>query len=173
MNSNAILATEAPSAMAVAQPNPNLTSERTHDAANHPADVPKEDQHWNAVIARDPGYDGQFVFGVSSTGVYCRPSCPARRPRRENVKFFLLPEQAERAGYRACLRCKPKSASRHPQSDAIKQICRYIEQHLDEPITLNRLGKEFNRVHSTCSGASRRRWESRRANTPTLAGCVF
>ena len=143
MNSNAILATEAPSAMAVTQPNPNLTNERTHDAANHPADVPKEDRHWKAVIARDPGYDGQFVFGVSSTGVYCRPSCPARRPRRENVKFFLLPEQAERAGYRACLRCKPKSASGHPQSDAIKQICRYIEQHLDEPITLNRLGKEF------------------------------
>ena len=143
MNSNAILATEAPSAMAVTQPNPNLTSEPTHDAANQPADVPKEDRHWKAVIARDPGYDGQFVFGVSSTGVYCRPSCPARRPRRENVKFFLLPEQAERAGYRACLRCKPKSASRHPQSDAIKQICRYIEQHLDEPITLNRLGKEF------------------------------
>src|SRR6202011_2872384 len=105
--------------------------------------VPKEDQRWNAVIARDHAYDGEFVFGVSSTGVYCRPSCPARRPRRENVKFFLLPEQAERAGYRACLRCWPKSAAGRSQADGVKRICRYIEQHLDEAITLERLGKEF------------------------------
>jgi len=134
--------------MSIPQHNPNAASELALDAHTQPTDGlktdgAKEDRRWNAVTARDRAYDGQFVFGVSSTGIYCRPSCPARRPRRENVKFFLLPEQAERAGYRACLRCKPKSASVHPQSDAVKQICRYIEQHLDEPITLDRLGKEF------------------------------
>jgi AraC family transcriptional regulator of adaptative response/methylated-DNA-[protein]-cysteine methyltransferase len=129
--------------MSITQPNPNAASELANNASNHPMDGPKEDQRWNAVIARDPAYNGQFVFGVSSTGVYCRPSCPARRPRRENVTFFLDPGQAERAGYRACLRCKPKSASGHSQSDGLKQICRFIEQHLDEPITLDRLGKEF------------------------------
>jgi AraC family transcriptional regulator, regulatory protein of adaptative response / methylated-DNA-[protein]-cysteine methyltransferase len=101
------------------------------------------DERWNAVVARDSAHDGEFVFAVSTTGVYCRPSCPARRPRRENVKFFPRPEQAEHAGFRACLRCRPKSLSGNAQSDSVKEICRYIEQHLDEPITLERLGKEF------------------------------
>jgi AraC family transcriptional regulator, regulatory protein of adaptative response / methylated-DNA-[protein]-cysteine methyltransferase len=102
-----------------------------------------DEQRWNAVIARDAVRDGSFVFAVSSTGVYCRPSCPARRPRRDKVTFFMQPEQAERAGFRACLRCRPKSISGNPQSDLAKEICRYIEQHLDDPITLAHLGKTF------------------------------
>jgi AraC family transcriptional regulator of adaptative response/methylated-DNA-[protein]-cysteine methyltransferase len=103
-----------------------------------------QDRFWSAVVARDSHRDGDFVFAVSSTGIYCRPSCPARRPRRENVSFFRRPEQAERAGFRACLRCRPKSSSGNSQSNAIKEICRYIEQHLDEPITLQGLGKAFS-----------------------------
>jgi AraC family transcriptional regulator of adaptative response/methylated-DNA-[protein]-cysteine methyltransferase len=102
-----------------------------------------ENQWWDAVLARDASRDGEFFFGVTSTGVYCRPSCAAKRPRRENVAFFLRLEDAEKAGFRACLRCKPRSASRNPQADAIKRICRYIEQHLDEPITLDRLSSAF------------------------------
>src|SRR5579864_3054874 len=102
-----------------------------------------ESKWWEAVLARDAAQDGQFFFAVSSTGVYCRPSCPAKRPRRENVAFFRRPEDAEKAGYRACLRCRPKSASRNPQAYSVKNICRYIEQHLGEPITLDRLGEEF------------------------------
>src|ERR1700733_9381296 len=102
-----------------------------------------EDQAWKAVVARDPGHDGKFVFAVSTTGIYCRPSCPARRPRRENVRFFAHPENAEQAGFRACLRCRPRLLSGNAQSDVIKEICRYIEEHLDEPITLGRLGKAF------------------------------
>jgi AraC family transcriptional regulator of adaptative response/methylated-DNA-[protein]-cysteine methyltransferase len=108
-----------------------------------PAPVADE-QRWNAVCTRDAAHDGEFVFAVSSTGVYCRPSCAARRPRRENVQFFLTNEQAEQAGYRACLRCRPKSASGNAQSDGIKAICRFIEQHLDEPVTLARLSMEFH-----------------------------
>ena len=104
-----------------------------------------EAQRWNAVVARDAAHDGEFVFAVSSTGVYCRPSCAARRPRRENVAFFSHPEQAEKAGFRACLRCRPRSVSGNAQSDWAKEICRYIEQHLDEPLTLERLGKVFRR----------------------------
>ena len=104
---------------------------------------PNDDQCWNAVVARDSGHDGEFVFAVATTGVYCRPSCPARRPRRENVTFYSRPEQAEKAGFRACLRCRPRSFSGNPQSDSAKEICRYIEQHLDQPITLERLGKAF------------------------------
>ena len=101
------------------------------------------DKRWEAVVARDATQDGQFFFGVSSTGVYCRPSCPARRPRRENVTFFRQPEEAERAGYRACLRCRPKAIGQNPQAEAAKRICRYIEQHLDEPLTLEHLGGVF------------------------------
>jgi AraC family transcriptional regulator of adaptative response/methylated-DNA-[protein]-cysteine methyltransferase len=106
------------------------------------ADSLNPDGCWKAVLARDSSHDGAFLFAVSTTGVYCRPSCPARRPRRENVQFFSKPEQAEKAGFRACLRCRPKSAGDR-QGTRIQAICRYIERHLDDPITLSRLGAEF------------------------------
>src|SRR5947209_5591588 len=102
-----------------------------------------EDPRWHAVLARDGASDGKFVFAVSSTGVYCRPSCPAKRPRRENVTFFRRPAEAESAGSRECLRCRPKSVIGNPRQELIKAVCRYIEQHLDEPITLARLSTEF------------------------------
>lgn len=102
-----------------------------------------QDQWWDAVVARDAAHDGKFYFGVSSTGVYCRPSCAAKRPRRENVTFFRHPEEAESAGYRACLRCKPKAIGENPQIATVKRICRYIEQHLDEPVTLEHLAEVF------------------------------
>ena len=66
------------------------------------------DAAWQAVEARDPRADGRFVLAVRTTGIYCRPVCPARRPRRENVTFFPGPDAAEAAGYRACLRCRPR-----------------------------------------------------------------
>lgn len=94
-------------------------------------------------MARDSRRDGEFVFAVSTTGVYCRPSCPAKRPRRNNVQFFSRPEEAEKAGFRACLRCRPKSLSGNPQMDLAKEICRFIEHHLDEPVTLGRLARVF------------------------------
>jgi AraC family transcriptional regulator, regulatory protein of adaptative response / methylated-DNA-[protein]-cysteine methyltransferase len=133
MTSNAILTAESPNLMSARQPKPTTSPTVTAD-----------DPRWNAVVARDATRDGEFVFAVSSTGVYCRPSCAARRPRRENVQFFVRTEEAERAGYRACLRCRPKSFSGNTESDAVKAICRFIEQHLEEPITLDRLGKEFH-----------------------------
>jgi len=108
-------------------------------------DTTAQDRYWEAVVARDSGHDGKFFFAVSSTGVYCRPSCAARRPRRENVRFFPSPEAAERAGYRACLRCRPRALATNGESNVVKAICRYIEQNLDEPLTLGRLAKEFHR----------------------------
>src|SRR5580704_11720072 len=66
---------------------------------------------WQQVMARDARQDGQFVFAVRTTGIYCRPSCPSRRPRRDSVEFFPNPQEAERKGYRACLRCKPTQVS--------------------------------------------------------------
>ena len=133
MTTNAILAAEDLKPMSGRQPNP---------LAQMPGAA--DERRWSAVVARDAGRDGEFVFAVSTTGVYCRPSCPARRPRRENVQFFVAPEQAEQAGYRACLRCRPKSVSGNAETDGVKAICRFIEQHLDEPVTLDRLGKEFS-----------------------------
>jgi AraC family transcriptional regulator, regulatory protein of adaptative response / methylated-DNA-[protein]-cysteine methyltransferase len=138
MTANAILAEEPSSEMPVAHSNSTKPSEVKPGDAQ-----PNNDQRWNAVLARDSAHDGKFVFAVATTGVYCRPSCPSRRPRRENVTFFSRPETAEKAGFRACLRCRPRSFSGNPQSDFAKEICRYIEQHLDEPITLERLGKAF------------------------------
>jgi len=104
----------------------------------------EQDRMWKSVLVRDSNKDGVFVFAVSSTGIYCRPSCPAKRPRRANVNFFRRPEEAEKAGFRACLRCKPKAAESNSTLKLVKSVCRYIEQHLDEPITLARLGVEFN-----------------------------
>jgi AraC family transcriptional regulator of adaptative response/methylated-DNA-[protein]-cysteine methyltransferase len=66
------------------------------------------DQAWQAVLQRDRDSDGSFVLAVRTTGIYCRPSCGARKPKRENVSFFATPHEAERAGFRACLRCRPR-----------------------------------------------------------------
>jgi AraC family transcriptional regulator of adaptative response/methylated-DNA-[protein]-cysteine methyltransferase len=102
-----------------------------------------DENRWNTVLARDSNHDGKFVFAVSSTGVYCRPSCPSRRPRRENVTFFRTPDEAEKAGFRSCLRRRPKAIGGNRQTEMVKAVCRFIEQHLHEPITLARLGSEF------------------------------
>lgn len=102
------------------------------------------DNLWQAVRARDVTQDGAFVFAVSSTGVYCRPSCPSRRPRRENVSFFRGPEAAEKAGYRACLRCRPRASGGNARLEMVKAVCRHIEQHLDQPVTLASLGAAFH-----------------------------
>jgi AraC family transcriptional regulator, regulatory protein of adaptative response / methylated-DNA-[protein]-cysteine methyltransferase len=121
-----------------------LTVESMKRIPTQTASVTHDERRWDAVMARDASRDGEFVFAVSTTGVYCRPSCAARRPRRENVAFFEGPNAAEKHGYRACLRCRPKAFHGDSQSLAVKAICRFIEQHLEEPITLERLGSEFN-----------------------------
>ena len=98
---------------------------------------------WNAVLSRDSSRDGSFVFAVRSTGIYCRPSCPARRPRREQVSFFQLPEAAEQAGFRACRRCHPRRArTRDPRIELVRRICHAIDEHDEEPQTLKRLSAE-------------------------------
>ncbi|HXP47111.1 MAG TPA: Ada metal-binding domain-containing protein, partial [Terriglobales bacterium] len=100
-----------------------------------------QEQRWQAVIARDASRDGVFVFAVTSTGVYCRPSCPSRRPRRERVRFFSRPDEAERAGFRACLRCRPRDTD--SRIKAVESICQFLREHTDEPVTLAALGERF------------------------------
>jgi len=98
-------------------------------------------KRWQAVVARDASRDGAFVFAVNSTGVYCRPSCPSRRPRRERVRFFSRPDEAERAGFRACLRCRPREGDARVKT--VERICQFLREHADEPVTLAALGKRF------------------------------
>jgi AraC family transcriptional regulator, regulatory protein of adaptative response / methylated-DNA-[protein]-cysteine methyltransferase len=116
----------------------------THDnkGSTHASKHKHDDETlWRAVLKRDTRFDGEFFFAVRSTGIYCRPSCPARRPRREQVVFFRIPEAAEGAGFRSCRRCRPRSAAiTDPQVEMIRRVCRYIEANVEESPTLEELG---------------------------------
>lgn len=100
------------------------------------------DPRWAAVVARDPAFDGRFVYSVASTGVYCRPSCAARRPRPENVAFHAGPAEAERAGFRPCRRCRPDQPSlAESHARMVAALCRTIES-AEQPPTLAALARE-------------------------------
>ncbi len=96
---------------------------------------------WRHLLARDPA--AHFFYGVTTTGVFCRPGCASRRPRRENVRFFSTAAEAQAAGFRPCVRCKPGAAwSRILDQDraATERVCEHIERHLDRPVRLKELG---------------------------------
>lgn len=94
---------------------------------------------WRSVLERDATADGRFVYAVRTTGIYCRPSCPSRRPKPESVDFYPAPAAAERAGYRPCKRCDPHQPDR--QRAAVLATCRYIDERCDERMTLETLGR--------------------------------
>src|SRR6202451_1096066 len=92
---------------------------------------PRAEALWHAVQSRDRSADGAFVYAVRSTGIYCRPSCASRKPGREQVVFFPLPEAAEQKGFRACRRCRPRATRlRDPRSEAVAMVCRQIEAQI-------------------------------------------
>ncbi len=104
----------------------NRRSASSSDASN--------DALWRAVVDRDACFDEQFVFAVKTTGIYCRPSCPARRPRHENTAFFATPAAAEQAGFRPCLRCRPAAESPAARRlSAITKACTIIETAATPP----------------------------------------
>jgi AraC family transcriptional regulator of adaptative response/methylated-DNA-[protein]-cysteine methyltransferase len=106
--------------------------------------VADEDACWRAVLARDAAADGTFVYAVASTGIYCRPSCPAPRPRRAGVTFHPVPEAAAQAGYRPCKRCRPHEfAAPQPHVEVVRRVCRHIEANLENQLTLAALGGEL------------------------------
>ena len=82
-------------------------------------------QAWMAFERRDRSWDGRVIGAVKTTGIYCKPSCPARRPKRENVEFFGDAASAQRAGYRPCLRCKPDEIGR--DAEAVAKAVKLIE----------------------------------------------
>ncbi len=110
----------------------------TAAAEDRPLD---EGTAWDAVLARDPLFEGRVFYAVSTTGVYCRPTCPSRRPRRENVAFFASPDEAEAAGFRECRRCRPRGAKPSPAARAVLRAREYLDAHPDEAVTLARLGR--------------------------------
>lgn len=131
----------------------------------------KPDEWWQAVMERDSQFDGVFVLGVRTTGIYCRPTCSARKPKRENVVFFANRADAREAGFRACKRCRPDD-DREAESALIEQMCRYIDAHFEERLTLDALAKEanwspshFQRTFKRVMGISPRQYvEARRLN---------
>lgn len=130
--------------------------------------VCNDETRWEAIQRRDRSKDGIFVFAVATTGIYCRPSCPARRPRQENVRYFADPTSAERAGFRACRRCQPRNVL-SPQEELITRATAWIEEHLDERITLPRLagalGVSVGHLQRTFT---RQMWVSPRAYAAAL-----
>ena len=119
----------------------------------------QDERRWAAVSARDRSADGAFVFAVTTTGIYCRPSCPARRAQRVNVRFFPTCEAAERAGFRPCLRCRPRQAPNQRQRDAVAAACRALES--DAPPKLDALAAKaglssfhFHRVFRAATGVT-------------------
>lgn len=98
---------------------------------------------WQQVLERDPHADGQFVYAVKSTKIYCRPTCPSRRPDRKNVTFFPGPAAAQAAGYRACLRCEPDLAAPRPdpQAAALAHVTEYLTEHANERTKLKDVAK--------------------------------
>ncbi len=104
---------------------------------------------WQAVKSRDRKWDGVFVYGVRSTRIYCRPSCPARRPGRNRVIFFASSVAAQRSGFRPCRRCHPEQEQiLDRRAETAREMCRYIELHHDEPLSLAILAAEFHRTPS-------------------------
>jgi len=98
-----------------------------------------DDDRWHALVEHDPQAYGEFVYGVLTTGVYCRPACASRLPNRENVRFFETGIEAGKAGFRPCKRCKPESTEwRQPQTRAVLKACRVIAE-ADEPLSLKEL----------------------------------
>ena len=121
------------------------------------------DPRWAAVVARDPAADDTFYYSVATTGVYCRPSCAARRARPENVKFHATRAAAEKAGFRPCKRCKPEQAARSvTQTAMVTRACRMITE-AETPPQLGALAKavgmsayHFHRIFKQVTGLTPR-----------------
>lgn len=104
--------------------------------------LPDRTTAWRAVESRDRSFDGRFVYAVSSTRIFCRPSCSSRRPTKSKVEFFGTPSDAERAGYRACKRCRPASSEVSKIDRAVTRAAEYLTSHADESVTLAGLSRE-------------------------------
>jgi AraC family transcriptional regulator, regulatory protein of adaptative response / methylated-DNA-[protein]-cysteine methyltransferase len=108
------------------------------------ASATTNDRRWEAVLARDAKFDGKFFYGVTTTGIFCRTTCPSRRPAQRNAVFFDDAQQAAHSGYRPCLRCRPLAIDGDPSRTLVRKICAYIGANLEEPLSLAVLAREFH-----------------------------
>ncbi len=125
------------------------------------------DRAWKMVVERASTADAMFVYAVRTTGIYCRPSCPSRKPLRASVEFYPTSELAERAGYRACKRCTP--AQEHPQLRTLTAACNYLDRHEDRTVKLRDLGNavglspfHVQRIFRRCLGITPREYQQAR-----------
>jgi AraC family transcriptional regulator of adaptative response/methylated-DNA-[protein]-cysteine methyltransferase len=153
----------------------------------HAAALQTADAQWAALVRRDPGADGAFWYSVRTTGVYCRPSCGARLPRRENVRFHASPAEAEKAGFRPCKRCRPDQPS-DPRVRIVENACRTIE-NIDASPDLNALAAQagmsrfhFHRVFKAITGVTPKayakahradRVRGELARSPTVTSAIY
>lgn len=100
-------------------------------------------RRWDAVQRRDARFNGTFVYAVRSTGIYCQPSCPSKRPKRENVIFFVSGTAAENEGFRSCQRCRPQDGARDADSELAEKICLMIERNDEGMPSLEKLSAEI------------------------------
>jgi AraC family transcriptional regulator of adaptative response / methylphosphotriester-DNA alkyltransferase methyltransferase len=98
---------------------------------------------WKAIVNCEPTFDGQYVYAVTTTGIFCRPSCRSRTPKPENVRIFRSPDEALAAGFRPCKRCRPEENAFGPDAALVEQAKAIIEQRYPEPLTLETLAKEL------------------------------
>lgn len=105
-----------------------------------------EDDMWQAAAQRDRAFDGKFVYGVKTTGVYCRASCPAKLPKRENVVFFATCREAEQAGFRPCKRCRPDLLDYNPSADLARRAKELIEKNVSD---LKQIGEGLKKLGVT------------------------
>lgn len=105
------------------------------------ASIPGTDTAWSAVTRRDQTWDGRLFYGVRTTGIYCRPSCPSRRPRRDRVRFFATAGDAEAAGFRPCKRCRPTEKATGQPPAAVRRALSYLDHHAEAPVRLSELAR--------------------------------
>ena len=155
---------------------------------NTKPDLPAKGDRWTAIINRDAHADGHFIYAVRTTGIYCRPSCPSRRPHRRNVVFFATPAAARAGGFRPCKRCRPDEHSADPWVRRIGRACDLLA-HADHPRSLGELAARFDaspahfqRTFTRIVGVSPRKYaEAHRARrvkadlkrAPTVTAALF
>src|SRR5277367_4787380 len=106
-----------------------------------------EERYWQAATARDRRADGTFVLAVRSTRIYCRPSCPARRPLRRNVIFFRTQQEAETQGFRACLRCRPNELA--AAVALVQDATKLLAASSEDPVRLSGIAKKLHTSPAT------------------------
>ncbi len=155
----------------------SIISAEKHAAAPRIDATPSDQSRWAAVLARDVRTDGSFVYCVTTTGVYCRPSCAARRPQPQNVTFQQTAQAAEDAGFRACKRCRPDAGAQRPtHALAVERACRRIDDAEEVP-SLEQLAADagmsrfhFHRVFRALTGVTPRGYAAARRRERLQSG---